>query len=197
MIANTNLEMLRAAVAELGGLADEMVFVGGATTGLLITDVGAAEVRATDDVDSIVEATTYLEYMNFSERLETKGFKIDSREDAPLCRWVKNNVVLDVMPLDETILGFTNRWYKQAIIDPASIEINEGTTIRILTTPYFCATKLEAFEGRGKNDYYGSHDLEDLIAVVDGREEIVDDIAQAPTEVREYIATKFEALNEN
>ena len=58
-MSNLNLEMLRIAVENLGKLADEMVFVGGCTTGLLITDEGAAEVRPTDDVDSIVEITSY------------------------------------------------------------------------------------------------------------------------------------------
>ncbi len=53
-MTNPNLEMLRGAVKNLGELADKMVFVGGCTIGLFITDEGAAEVRATDDVDTIV-----------------------------------------------------------------------------------------------------------------------------------------------
>jgi hypothetical protein len=40
-MTHPNLEMLRSAVVNLGDLADEMVFVGGCTTGLLITDEGA------------------------------------------------------------------------------------------------------------------------------------------------------------
>ncbi|HRH41600.1 MAG TPA: hypothetical protein PKY82_08155, partial [Pyrinomonadaceae bacterium] len=58
---NPNLEMLRIAVDNLDYLTDELVFVGGCTTGLFITDEGAAEVRTTKDVDTIVEATTYAE----------------------------------------------------------------------------------------------------------------------------------------
>lgn len=174
-----------------------MVFVGGVTTGLLITDEGAAEVRPTDDVDSIVEATTYVEYMSFAERLKNKGFRIDTREDAPLCRWVKDSIVLDVMPLDENILGFTNRWYKQAIKRYATAEISSEVIVRVLTPPYFCATKLEAFEGRGNSDFFMSHDLEDLIAVIDGREEIVAEIADAETEVREYVASKLKTFLED
>jgi hypothetical protein len=48
--------------------------------------------------------------------------------------------------------------------------------IRVVTSVYFCATKLEAFAGRGKNDYQTSHDLDDLMAVVDGRAELIEEI---------------------
>jgi len=56
---------------------------------------------------------------------------------------------------------------------------------------YFCATKLEAFAGRGKHDYQSSHDLEDLMAVVDGRPKLAGDIRSGPEDVRAYIATEF------
>ncbi len=71
---NPNLKMLLIAVKNLGELADEMVFVGGCTTGLLVTDEGAAEVRATDDVDSIIEVTSYAQYNTFSEKLKKIHF---------------------------------------------------------------------------------------------------------------------------
>jgi hypothetical protein len=41
--------------------------------------------------------------------------------------------------------------------------------IRLVAPIYFCASKLEAFAGRGKNDFHASRNQEDLIAVVDGR----------------------------
>jgi hypothetical protein len=77
-------------------------------------------------------------------------------------------LTIDVMPTDERILGFSNRWYAPAIASAQSIEI-AGARIRLVTPPYFIATKFEAFNGRGNNDYSGSHDLEDVIAVIDGR----------------------------
>jgi hypothetical protein len=85
-MTHPNLEMLRLAVENLGTLANEMVFVGGCTTGLLITDEGAAEVRATDDVDSIVEVTSYGQYNTFAERLKKIDFREDTRKGAPTCR---------------------------------------------------------------------------------------------------------------
>ena len=195
-MTNPNLEMLRLAVENLGELADEMVFVGGCTTGLLITDKGAAEVRATDDVDSIVEVTSYGQYNTFAEKLKKIDFREDTREGAPVCRWVKGETVLDVMPLDEKVLGFTNKWYEPAIEAAEEREILPGVTVRVISSPYFCATKFEAFEGRGAGDYLASHDLEDIITVIDGRTEITDEISRAPEDVREYISGKVAGLLE-
>lgn len=162
-MTNPNLEMLRVAVENLGELTAEMVFVGGCTTGLFITDEGAAEVRATNDVDTIIEVTSYAEYNIFAEKLKKISFREDTREGAPICRWVKEDTVLDVMPLDEKVLGFTNRWYKPAIEAAEEREILPGMTIKVISSPYFCATKLEAFDGRGADDYLASHDLEDMV----------------------------------
>ena len=193
-MSNPNLEMLRIAVENLGNLADEMVFVGGCTTGLFITDEGAAEVRATDDVDSIVEATSYGQYNTFAEKLKKIHFREDTREGAPVCRWVKEETVLDVMPLDEKVLGFTNKWYEPAIEAAETREILPGMTIKVISAPYFCATKFEAFDGRGAGDYLASHDLEDIITVIDGRSEIIDEISRVQEDVREYISDKIAGL---
>jgi len=67
-------------------------------------------------------------------------------------------------------------------------EIERDIRIRVVTAPYFCATKLEAFKGRGKGDYLASHDLEDLLTVVDGRPELLDELRSAPEDVRSCIA---------
>ncbi len=91
------------------------------------------------------------------------------------------------MPLDEKILGFSNRWYKSAMDSAQDLEIERGVRIRVVTAPYFCATKLEAFRGRGEGDYLASHDLEDLITVVDGRAELLDEVRLGSEDVRSYI----------
>src|SRR5262249_56942500 len=69
-----------------------------------------------------------------------------------------------------------------------------GHRVRIGTPALFIATKLEAFRGRGRGDVFASHDLEDIIAVVDGRPEIVSDVTAASSGVREYIAGEIQAL---
>jgi hypothetical protein len=52
-MANRNLELLSRVARLLRPMLRDLVFVGGCTTALLITDTAAAEVRPTYDVDSI------------------------------------------------------------------------------------------------------------------------------------------------
>src|SRR5437870_2302744 len=105
-----NLELLIDAGRVLQPLAEELVFVGGAATGLLITDAAAADIRSTYDVDVIVEITSISQYTAFGSRLRRLGFQEDNSEGAPICRWrYEKRIKLDVMPTDEKILGFSNR----------------------------------------------------------------------------------------
>jgi hypothetical protein len=64
-MANRNLELLANVARLLRPMLGDLVFVGGCTTALLITDTGAAEVRPTYDVDAIAEITSYSEYEKF------------------------------------------------------------------------------------------------------------------------------------
>lgn len=187
-MVNPNLELIRTAARQLSPVLDELVFVGGCATGLLITDEAAAGARPTFDVDAICEVTSYAEYIDFSERLRALGFSEDAGEGAPLCRWRNEATVLDVMPLDERILGFSNRWYTPAMRAAHEHRIADGVHIRVVTAPYFCATKLEAFAGRGGDDYVASHDLEDLLTVIDGRIELTHELRAAREDVRSYVA---------
>lgn len=194
VMADRNLELLKVAAKQLLPILDELVFVGGCVTGLLISDEASADVRPTFDVDAIAEITSYEDYVQFSDRLRELGFAEDNSEGAPTCRWQNDQTRLDVLPLDEKILGFSNRWYKSAMESAQEREIEEDLRIRVVTAPYFCATKLEAFKGRGKGDYLASHDLEDLVTVVDGRPELLDELRTAPEDVRSYIARGFTHL---
>jgi hypothetical protein len=182
-----NLSQLVTAAEALRPLLRELVFVGGCVTGLLITDEGAADPRATLDVDVIAEITTYFQYAEFGERLRALGFKEDSSEGAPLCRWIRDRTILDVMPLNEDILGFSNCWYKGAINSSTITRLSDDLEIRIISAPYFLATKLAAFRNRGKGDFLGSHDLEDLASVIDGRETLSSEVRRETPALRAYI----------
>jgi len=108
-----NREPLCSAARLLRPLLEELVFVGGCVTGLLVTDEAVQEVRTTLDVDAIADITSYSEYAVFADRLRALGFTEDSTPGAPLCRWKHDGIILDVMPLDPKILGFSNRWYNE------------------------------------------------------------------------------------
>ena len=153
-----------------------------------------SDVRPSYDVDAIAEISSYAAYADFSQRLRNLGFREDDTEGAPVCRWRQNKTILDVMPLDEKILGFSNRWYKPAMDSAKESELEPGLRMRVVTSVYFCATKLEAFRGRGKEGYGLSKDLEDLVAVIDGRAEIIEEIRRAPETVKAYIASEARKL---
>ncbi|MCG7980476.1 MAG: hypothetical protein N0E58_20405 [Candidatus Thiodiazotropha endolucinida] len=191
---NPNLKILTQAVERLGALSNEMVFLGGCATGLLITDKAAPPLRVTKDVDTIVEASTLAAYQRFSEKLRKQGFREDFSDGAPLCRWLADDVILDMMPTDSRILGFGNRWYESALKHAEVTTLPSGRNIRMVTAPYFLSTKMEAFDGRGKGDYLLSHDIEDMIAVLDGRPEIVNDVQTADQELIENVRARFAQL---
>jgi hypothetical protein len=193
-VDDSNREQLITAARLLRPLLGELVFVGGAVTGLFITDKGAADPRTTLDVDAIAEITSYPAYAKFGDRLRALGFLEDSREGAPLCRWVHHETILDVMPLDERILGFSNRWYRAAMKSSVTQRLADDLAIRIVTGPFFIATKLEAFKGRGKGDFFGSHDLEDMISVVDGRATLVKEVRAGAAEFRAYVRAEIKRL---
>ena len=106
---------------------------------------------------------------------------------APICRWRIDNVAVDVMPTLEKILGFSNRWYPLALKTATPVALPSGIVIRLVQAPVFLATKLEAVAGRGNNDYLFSHDLGDLLSVVDGRETLVAECLQSDGELRAYL----------
>lgn len=191
---NPNLAILEAALQRLGALAEEMVFLGGCATGLLLTDAAAPPIRATKDVDAIVELASLGDYHRLSEQLRAAGFGEDTSDDAPICRWTCDEILLDVMPTDETLLGFGNRWCREALEHATEAELPSGTSIGLVSAPYFLATKLAAFDGCGGGDYVMSHDMEDLIAVLDGRPEIVDEVRTCGEGVRVHLAERFLAL---
>ncbi len=191
-MTDPNREQLIATVQALGDLTDDLVFVGGSVAGLLITDPGSEPVRPTEDVDAIVEVTSRVQYERLTERLHTKGFRPDP--DGPLCRYIKDTLMIDVMPLDASILGFSNRWYPTAMQQHTTIALNDTTRIEVVTAPIFIATKLEAFKDRGASDPIMSHDLEDILMIVDGRMELISEITSTIPELRDYLTAQFLAL---
>ncbi len=191
-----NRALFESVVRLLSPMLHDLVFIGGCTTGLLVTDSAAAGIRPTRDVDAIVDVTSYAAYVTVAERLRALGLAEDATPDAPLCRWRRDTIIVDVMPIDANVLGFSNRWYPLAI-DTAQVRRIAGHDVRIVTPVLFIATKLEAFRGRGRDDVFASHDLEDIITLLDGRPEIVADVGGADSEVRAYIASDVRSLLDN
>ncbi len=138
-----------------------------------------------------------MEYHRLSEQLRGLGFAEDQSEQAPICRWLGHGVILDVMPTEEKVLGFGNQWYQPALENAVRVDLPSGASIRLVTAPYFLMTKLSAFEGRGNGDYLMSHDIEDIIALLDGRAAIVEDVRAADMVVKNAIKEQCSVLVRN
>jgi hypothetical protein len=174
---------------------DEVVFVGGATVHLWLTEPGAPPARATEDVDVICEVTSRTEYYRLGRRLRERG--LEEAADAPvLCRWRSPEplLVLDVMPTDPDILGFSNPWYEEAIATAATIALDSGTEIRAATPVLLAATKLCAWKGRGRGDLLRSLVVHDVLSLVDGRSELIDELQDASPALRVYIKDELTDL---
>ncbi|HYW32735.1 MAG TPA: hypothetical protein VE869_14645, partial [Gemmatimonas sp.] len=91
------------------------------------------------------------------------------------------------MPLDESILDFTNRWYSLVLDSAQQLSVTPAITIRIANAPVFLLTKWDAFGHRGADDPYGSHDLEDIVMLVAGRPELSHEVLELPLDARRFL----------
>lgn len=181
-----NIEVI---AKQLTSIDFPIVFTGGAVVGLLITDNVVADVRPTDDVDLIIGITKYSDFGALQQKLTTIGFRHD--QSGPICRFTYNGITVDLMPTNVSILGFTNQWYEHALRTALPNELPDGTVIKLITAPYFVATKLEAFFDRGSRDFMGSHDIEDILAVIDGRPELLAEIEKVDKSLKNFLAECF------
>lgn len=172
----------------------KVVFVGGATIDLFITDPGAPATRPTDDVDCVVELAARTGFHRLEEELRSLGFKHDTRKDAPMCRWVFCGIRVDVMPTNGGVLGFKNRWYPDGMAKAETMTLPDGEEVASFSAPYLLASKLEAFHDRGKGDFLASADLEDIVVLLDGCLQVESKVAAAPADVRAYLAEEFATL---
>ncbi|MBI3228824.1 MAG: hypothetical protein HYZ45_01115, partial [Burkholderiales bacterium] len=184
--ADEHKNMIALVATKLGPeLLQEMAFVGGCTTALLLTDeVTKAGVRHTEDVDLIVHVLSVREWYQLREELQQKGFKevgLDAGS-MPQCAMKLGKLRVDFMPDDPAILGFSNPWYTDALRTADPFVLSANLTIRLIKPEYFLATKLVAYIGRGQDDPMSSQDIEDVLNLFDGREEVIAEMAAAPKE---------------
>ena len=191
-----NLGAMRAVADRLDRLGLEYAFVGGSIVNLLLDYPELAPVRPTDDVDVIIETVTSQRYSDLEEQLRGTGFSHDVREHAPKCRWLLGDLTVDIMPTDGAALGLNTAWFKEALAT-ATVQEVAHTKLRLISPVAFLATKYEAFSDRGGGDFKGSPDLEDFVAVVDGRENIAAEIDRAPAGMRLYIIDAVRRLMAN
>ncbi len=189
------MEWLRRVANKLGPLVEDVVFVGGLAGDLLITDQGAHDARFTEDVDMVIECTSRTKYLEIEKQLRNLGLKHDL--NGPTCRFLFDDITLDVMPSEESVLGFSNQWYPQVLRKNNPVSLGEGLIIRLVDAPTFLCTKIDAFLDRGKDDFQTSSDIEDIVLVIDGRPELFLEIFKSNTDTRVYLSEKLSQFLEN
>jgi predicted nucleotidyltransferase len=195
---SNNLWLIEQVATRFDYLLEKVVFVGGTVVDLLISDPGAPEARGSTDVDVIVEVASMVDYHKLREPLIALGFTEMVSDATPLvCRWGAAEITVDIMPTDESILGFSNEWYIDAIKTSEWVKINDNLSIRRISGPYFLMTKLAAFMNRGNSDFMASRDIEDVIAVLDGRPEIIDEIEGSLRKLKEALGREISRLLQN
>lgn len=190
---NEHVKMIQIIARSLESLNEDVVFIGGAAVSLYFDTNFKPSVRTTKDVDLIIRIGKYSEYSKLERELEKIGYRHVIENNTPICRWSYNNILVDVMPTSEEILGFANKWYEDGFDHRIPVQLPENDTIYILALPYFIATKIEAFKFRGGNDARFSEDIEDIVTVLDGR---VDDhlFQDAPNYLKKALKDDFAIL---
>jgi len=153
----------------------------------------APEIRPTEDVDVVVESATYGGHSVLEERLRDLGFENDNISGI-ICRYLIKGIVVDVMPVNDNVFGFTNRWYTEGFGSAVDYKLDVDTTIKIFSLPYFIATKWEAFKGRGKGDYRTSKDFEDIAYVIENAADFVHIMEAAPSHLKQYFQQEFTGI---
>lgn len=187
-----NITRIKAVSNALGKLNKNVVFVGGAAVSLY-ADRETEESRPTDDVDVLVEISSRNEYAELEEHLRNKGFQHDTSASF-VGRFLMQGIIVDVMPTDETILGFSNQWYKEGFRTAVNFHIDELHTVNVFTAPVFIATKLEAFKNRGNKDGRLSSDFEDIIFVLENRSTIWEELKNTKGSLNLYLLETFNNL---
>lgn len=196
MSHHLNIVRIKSVYSALDDLKDSVVFVGGATVSIYADRPDQVDVRPTEDIDVLIEIGTYAEYAKVQEKLASLHFNLDA-ESRVICRYKYQGLTVDIMPTEETVLGFKNRWYKEGFANIIRYPVDERTEVNIFSAPYFLASKIEAFKGRGNNDGRTSSDFEDIVFVLDNRKEIWSELKNANEEVRKYLKNEFTKLLAN
>lgn len=192
----SNHDRLVAAAVALGpSLRGKVVFVGGCTVHLYLDDgQNRVDVRPTEDVDVIVEVLRVMDWYQIEQEIRELGFSQSMVDDDHMTRYRKDSVIVDFMPTDESILGFTNRWYSESIQTANHINLVSSIGIRYIQLEYFLLTKFAAFDGRGNGDLISSKDIEDIIMIFAGRENIERELMAISEDIKAPLVHHLSAL---
>jgi hypothetical protein len=197
------LDRLAAVARALGSLLAEVVFIGGAVAPLLQEEPPLPLVRPTKDVDAVTASSSYSSFNRLEEGLRALGFReglTHPNEAAHAHRWTApDGTPFDLVPAGQHLGASGNPWDHYAVATAQELELQPELVIRHVSAAGFLALKWTAYRDRGKEHPLDSHDLEDIVALVVSRPNIVTEFESAPVAVRDVIAnevTEFLAIDD-
>jgi predicted nucleotidyltransferase len=188
--ASDNLIRVARALAEVR--EQRFVFAGASVLPLLLNDPAAPAARFTGDVDAVVDVITYDQWERLQSRLRECGVVV--RADpvvgkGRMCLFHLNEIEVDIMPVRISLLMHPSRMLEIGFQFAEPHQLADDLEILALSASGMLAAKLEAFGDRGVREFPVSKDLEDIVALLDRRIGIADELSEAPAEMRHFIAT--------
>ncbi|MFO8000703.1 MAG: nucleotidyl transferase AbiEii/AbiGii toxin family protein [Marinilabilia sp.] len=186
-----NIAVVAEVAEALRELKDQMVFVGGAVVSLYVDDPAADEIRPTQDIDMTLNIVNLTHWQEVQEKLAHLGFHPNPFGHA-ICSYKYKDIPVDIMAMEDGPLGPSNKWYKIGFDNLWAAQAKDQE-IRILSAPCYLATKFEAYTNRGV-DYRTSHDIEDIVYVLDNRIHIVEEIEKDDMRIRGYVKQQLKEI---
>lgn len=186
-----NIAVVAEVAAVLKTIEEQIVFVGGAVVSLYADDPAAFEIRPTQDVDITINVINLGHWVELQEKLSILGFHPDPQGYA-IWSYKYKDIPVDIMSAEDGPLGPANRWYKIGFQDVWTVNAHEQV-VKIVSAPCFLATKFEAYNNWG-SDYRTSHDIEDIIYVLDNRTTIVSEIQHTEKEIKKFLIEQLKVM---
>jgi len=163
------IEKIKKVSSAVESIGERAVFVGGAVAQFYVEPNETENIRFTKDVDLVFEILSFAQLERIRQKLSDAGFK-QTIDNKVLCRFSFSDILVDVMSVSEIGWAPGNLWFKKGFSKAKAKKIGDFE-ILLLPLPYYLATKFSAFHDRGIADPYLSHDLEDIVYVLDNNPE--------------------------
>jgi len=176
---------------KLEELGERFALIGGCALPFVVDRAYVPTIRPTTDIDFVVEILTRLDYSKLEARLRALHFQHDARPGAPKCRWLVEGIQVDIISSSPEASELGSPWFVEGLESANSYELNEGLELNVIGPACLLATKIAAFLARGKNDYIGCEDMEDIVALLEGCSGLLDSVKQASVALRQYVSTEM------
>lgn len=113
---------------------------------------------------------------------------------ATLPLWITDEAAPPLRPTADVDVVVEVATQSEAVAHAATVTLPSEAVIRCAPPAYLLATKFEAFASRGRGDVRGSKDFEDIVAFLDGRAALPDELAGSPEDVQQYVAAQARGL---